>query len=157
MEQAFQDAIPGNQCWGCGPTNPHGLHLKSCWEGDAAVATFRPAPYHMAGPESILNGGIIATIIDCHCVCTAIADAYRQEGRGLESDPAIWYATARLDVTYLKPTPIKPPVTLRATILERKGRKTVVECSLVSEGEERAKAEVIAVRVPEEWRHGVTS
>jgi hypothetical protein len=43
---------------------------------------------------------------------------------------------------------------LRAHILERAGRKTTVVCSLSSAGKERARAEVVAVRVPESWRHG---
>ena len=48
--------------------------------GDEAVSTFTPQPFHMAGPTNVLNGGIIGTVIDCHCICTAFADAYRREG-----------------------------------------------------------------------------
>ena len=69
---AFQDQIPDNFCFGCGADNPDGLHLKSEWEGDIAVARWTPWPSHAAGPKHILNGGIIATLLDCHGVCTAI-------------------------------------------------------------------------------------
>ena len=151
-EVAFQDVIPGNDCWGCGPHNDHGLHLKSWWEGDEAVSVWHPQPWHKAGPPHILNGGIIATVIDCHCVCTAIAAAYRAEDRSPESDPPIWYATASLQVTYRRPTPIAAPVELRARVEEMTERKTRVGCRLLSGGEECARAEVVAVRVPEEWR-----
>src|SRR5689334_17131544 len=116
MEPAFQHLIPGNHCWGCGPHNEHGLHVESRWAGEETVCIWQPAPYHMAGPRHVLNGGIIATIIDCHSVRTAIANHYRLEGRALDSEPGIWCVTAALEVTYLRPTPIAGPVTLRARI-----------------------------------------
>ncbi len=79
--RALQDAIPHNHCWGCGTLNPRGLRIKSYAEGDGTVCRFQPSPEHMAGPTHVVNGGIIAAVIDCHCVCTAIADAYRAAGR----------------------------------------------------------------------------
>jgi acyl-coenzyme A thioesterase PaaI-like protein len=153
-QRAFQDLIPRNHCWGCGPLNEHGLQIKSYWSGDEAICRWRPHPEHMAGPTSVLNGGIIATIVDCHSVCTAIAAAYRAEDRAMDSEPLIWYVTAALEVTYRKPTPTVAPLLLRAKIVETVGRTTVVTCSLRSEGEERATARVVAVRVSEEWGAG---
>jgi acyl-coenzyme A thioesterase PaaI-like protein len=151
-EPTFQDFIPGNHCWGCGPLNEHGLHIKSRWDGDDAVCIWRPSAEHAAGPKHILNGGIIATIIDCHSICFAIAGHYRAQERAMGSDPGIWCVTAALQVTYLRPTPISAPVALRARVKEANGRKTIVTCSLFAEGEERATAEVVAIRVPLEWR-----
>lgn len=150
-QRAFQDLIPRNHCWGCGPDNEHGLHIKSYWAGDETVCVWKPEPWHMAGPTHVVNGGIIATLIDCHSVCTAIADAYRRERRSMESEPLIWYVTARLDITYRQPTPIEAPVELRARVREIDGRKSWVDCSLSSAGEERARGEVLAIRVAAEW------
>lgn len=153
MEQrAFQDDFVGNYCFGCGSLNSDGLHIRSYWSRDEAVCTWRPGHAHMAGPQGILNGGIIATIIDCHSVCTAIADAYRRQGRSLDSEPLIWYATGTLQVTYLRPTPIDAEVTLRARVKESTDRKTVVLCSLWARDEECARGQVVAVRVPPDWR-----
>jgi len=149
---AFQDQIPGNHCWGCGPLNEHGLQIKSYWDGAQSVCRWQPWDWFAAGPEHILNGGIIATIIDCHCVCTAIANHYREEGREMTSEPGIWCVTGGLDVGYLAPTPLDQPLELRAQIEERKGKKTVLTCSLVSDGEERARGRLVAIRVPPEWR-----
>ncbi len=146
--------MAGNLCWGCGADNPRGLHIKSHWAGDEAVCTWQPAAWHAAGPPHVLNGGIIATIIDCHCIGTAIAATYRAEGRAMDSDPPVWCVTASLQVSYLKPTPIDAPVELRARVKERAGRKTIVICSLFSRGEECARGEVVALRVPPEWREG---
>ena len=33
-ELAFQDLIPDNHCYGCGPHNAHGLRIKSYWDVD---------------------------------------------------------------------------------------------------------------------------
>jgi acyl-coenzyme A thioesterase PaaI-like protein len=150
-EQAFQDAFSENYCWGCGEHNAHGLRIKSYWSGDEAICTWQPQPYHTAGPQHILNGGIIAVLMDCHGVCTAVAAAYRAEGRMMTSTPPLYYATASLQVTYLHPTPIAEPVTVRARITSMTEKKTVLTCSLHSGGEECARGELVAVRVPPAW------
>ena len=149
---AFQDQIPDNFCYGCGPGNPVGLRIRSIWAGNEALCVFQPAAYHSAGPRHILNGGIIATLIDCHAVCTAIAHAYRAENRAIGSVPTIWYATASLAVRYLRPAPIDRLVAVRARVVETSPRRTTLECSLLADGVECVRAEVVAVRVPATWR-----
>ena len=150
-QKAFQELIQGNHCWGCGNLNSHGLQIKSYWSGEESVCSWRPQEYHMAGPAHVLNGGIIATLIDCHCICTAIAAAYRAEGREIGTGERIWYATGSLNVSYKRPTPIGEEVTLRAQIKDVIDRKTVLTCSLYAKGEERARGELLAIRVPLEW------
>jgi acyl-coenzyme A thioesterase PaaI-like protein len=149
---AIQDAIPNNHCWGCGTLNPQGLHIKSYREGDGTVCRFQPSPHHAAGPPHVLNGGIIAALIDCHSICTAIADSYRAAGRELGSDPHLWAVTASMKIDYLAPTPIDAPMELRAKVRESKGRKRVIDCTVRSGGRECARAEVVAVEVPPGWR-----
>ena len=143
----IQDHMPRNNCFGCGPTNPDGLRIKSRWAGEETVCVWRPSPFHKAGPDHLLNGGIICTVIDCHSICTAIADAYRREGRPMGADPLIWYVTASLSVSFASPVRINVPLELRARVGEVDGRKTVVGCVLVQQGEVRARGEVLAVRV----------
>jgi acyl-coenzyme A thioesterase PaaI-like protein len=145
---AIQDQIEGNLCFGCGPANPGGLQIKSYYSGSEAVCTFRPRPEHAAGPPHVLNGGILATIIDCHGVCTAIAAAYQAENRHIGSDPPLWYVTGSLTVDYLLPTPIAQPLVLRARVRESQGRKSWVEVEARSSDREVARATVLAVRVP---------
>lgn len=151
---AIQDQLKGNLCFGCGADNPDGLQIKSYWDGESALCTYTPAPFHCAGPRNVLNGGIIATLIDCHCICTALADAYRREGRDIGSDPILWYATGNLTVDYLRPAPIAGPVTLRARAASVTDRKSHVECVMSYDGKETARGSVVAVRVPFNW-HGM--
>ena len=136
-------------CWGCGRNNPKGLYIKSHWEGDEAVAHFTPQAHH-TGHKGVLNGGIIATLMDCHCMGLAMAYAHRAEGRAIGSQPLITYVTASLKVDYLKPTPLTDqPVELRARVANINGRKTAMTCSLIAQGEETARGEVLGIRIVE--------
>ncbi len=136
-------------CWGCGRNNPNGLHIKSYWDGDEAVAHFNPDSY-FTGHKGVLNGGIIATLMDCHCMGLAMAQAHRAEGREIGSQPLITYVTASLKVDYLKPTPLTElPVELRARVEKIEGRKTWMVCRLYAAGVETAKGEVLGVRIAE--------
>ncbi len=150
-ERAFQDDLHGNYCWGCGVANPHGLQIKSYWEGEVAVCSWMPAPQYAAGPRRILNGGIIATLIDCHSICTAVAAAYRKEGRTIGSAPLIWYVTGSLKVVYQQPARLDRTMHLQARVIDETERKTVVSTTLYADETECATGEVIAVRVPPAW------
>ena len=145
----FQKYYPDDvaQCFGCGYLNPAGHHIESRWEGDEAVCTFTPRPEHMAMPGYVY-GGLIASLIDCHGTGTAAAASYRAEDRALDSDPPLRFVTASLHVDYLAPTPLGPPLELRAVAEEIKGRKGVVACTLSAEGKLCARGRVVAVRMP---------
>lgn len=151
-KDAFQDLLPDLCCYGCGPNNDHGLRIKSYWKTPGiSVCTFQPQAFHCAGPPSVVNGGIIATLIDCHCVCTAMAAAYEREGRDVGVGEDIGYVTASLTVRYLRPTPLGPPVRLEAQIRSSTERKTVLACTVTADGMPRAEGEVVAVRVTPSW------
>ncbi len=148
---AFQDQYLDARadCWGCGRNNHHGLHIKSYWQGDNAVAHYRPMA-QQTGHKGILNGGVIATLMDCHCIGLAMAHAHRLENREIGSLPLISYVTATLKVEYLKPTPLNDQaIELRAEVERVEGRKTFVSCSLFAQGVETARGEVLGIRIDE--------
>ena len=142
----FQDFMPGNVCFGCGRDNHFGLQISSYWDGEEAVCLWNSEEKYQGWP-GILNGGIIASLIDCHCMGTAAAAAYRAEERQLGSDPEYRYATGTLNIRYLKPTPNDKKVELRARVTEIKGRKTVLHCAFYAGGQMTAEAEVVGIRV----------
>jgi acyl-coenzyme A thioesterase PaaI-like protein len=149
---AFQDLIPGNHCYGCGPDNPQGLRIKSRWGNEReAHCVFQPAPQHCAGPSRYLNGGIIATLIDCHAVCTAIAWGYRRAGREIGAGEPINFVTGSLSIRYRAPAGIADAVTVEARIGEATERKIVLDCTLTSGGRVCAEAQVTAVKVGNDW------
>jgi acyl-coenzyme A thioesterase PaaI-like protein len=145
--KAMQDYFPdeGAVCFGCGRLNEHGLHVRTYWDGSEGVAQFTPQPYHHGWP-GVLYGGITASLIDCHCMSTAMAALYQAEGRDPGTEPSIACVTASLSVSYLKPTPMGL-VTLRARIKELGARKAIVTCSVYAGEAECSRAEVVAVRV----------
>lgn len=149
---AIQDRMTDNHCYGCGTENPLGMQIKSHWDGETSVCTYMPRPEQCAGPTQYVYGGTIASLIDCHCNCTAMAHQYELEGREIGEGAPIWCVTGRLTVNYLAPTPIDKPVELRATIAESAGKKTVLNCTLYSDGSPTAEGEVISIRVPQSWR-----
>ena len=152
-ERAFQDYYPDNvsQCYGCGRLNEHGLQIQSFWDGPGAeesVCRFRPKPHHTAIP-GFVYGGLLASLVDCHSTGTAMAAAYRAEGREMGSEPALRFLTASLKVDYKRPTPIGGELEIRARAVEVKGRKVVVESRVIAGGEVCATGLVVAVRAPE--------
>lgn len=145
---AFQDLIgPENHCHGCGTGNPNGMYLKSFWDGDEAVASWKPSPHHSAGSPDYVNGGVLASLIDCHCNNLAMAAAYRREERPVGADPKIWCVTAQLKVDYKKPVRIDKEIHLRASVQNTERKKTWVRCQLLQDNRECAVGEVLLIRV----------
>jgi acyl-coenzyme A thioesterase PaaI-like protein len=149
-EKAFQDyyAEEMSHCYGCGRLNQAGLQIKSYWDGEEAVCTYQPKTYHTAVP-GFVYGGLIASLIDCHSTGTAAAASYRAQGRPMDTEPPLRFVTASLKVEYLRPTPLGPPLEVRARVEEVAERKVVVNCSLFANGQECARGRVVAVRMPE--------
>jgi acyl-coenzyme A thioesterase PaaI-like protein len=146
-QKSFQDQGSVSHCHGCGADNERGLQIKSYWDGDEAVATWKAQAHHCGGSKEIVNGGIIASLIDCHSLNLAIAHAYKIEQRPIGSAPHIGYVTGKLSVSYLKPTPIKEPLQLKAHITKTAGRKAWVSCTLSARGQVCATGEVLGIRV----------
>lgn len=146
-EKALQDVWPNATCYGCGPANQHGLHIKSYWMGEEAVCTFHPQPYHNAGFDNVMYGGLVASLCDCHSVWAAIAATYQREGREHGTAPAISYVTGNLNVSFLAPTKLDQPVVLRARIEELGTQKVVIVCDVYSGETKTVEARVVAVRI----------
>ena len=115
---AIQDKLVGNHCYGCGADNPRGMQIKSHWDGETSVCTYSPKPQQCAGPTTILYGGLIASLIDCHSVGTAIAHFYNSEGRGV-GEPA----QRRRDRAGGAPAHATPPGRMRDAALPGRGAK----------------------------------
>jgi len=149
---ALQSIWTQGTCYGCGPANPHGLQLKSYWSvaADEVLCAFSPQPYHNAGFENVMYGGLIACLCDCHSIWTAIAYTYQAEGRQHGEAPSISYVTGQLSVRYLAPTPLDAPVILRARCERIEGRKAHITCGLYAGGNRTVTATVLAVRIAED-------
>lgn len=153
---SFQTAMRNNHCYGCGKDNPGGLRINSNWDpedSNASICEFTPSAHHCAGPPDVVNGGIVASLIDCHAISTATADRFRREDRqiGDEGDQFV-YATGSLKVSYKAPSRLDGKLTVRAVIVTAVARRTELEVSVVdSSGTLTAEGTVTAVQVPAAW------
>ncbi len=104
-------------CFGCGPANPHGLHLHftlSTAEGDGdpqhpiATCHLQLTELHQ-GPPGHIHGGIVATLLD---------EAMSKLNRPL----GLLAMTRHMEVDYLRPAPLHVPLTLIARHLRREGK-----------------------------------
>lgn len=146
--EAVQDAAwPDGTCYGCGPANSDGLQLKSYLseDGDQLVASFDPDERYISGAPNVAYGGLIASLIDCQSMWTAITFAHIEEERSF-TDGLILYVTAELNVEYRDPTPLDQLIELRSYVDGDVGRKARVTCELGPSDETTAVGDVIAVR-----------
>jgi acyl-coenzyme A thioesterase PaaI-like protein len=148
--KAFQDYYSDDfsHCYGCGRLNENGLQIKSHWEGEESVVRFLPREDHISVP-GFVYGGLIASLIDCHGTGTAAAAKYRQEGRSMDTEPALRYVTGTLTVKFLAPTPLGVELEVRGKVIEIKEKKVIVQAKLLADGKVCATGEVVAVRMPE--------
>jgi acyl-coenzyme A thioesterase PaaI-like protein len=142
-----QRLYPELTCFGCGHANPKGLHLNSYPAADGqVVGQFEPWPEHDNG-FGYLNGGIIATVLDCH---SGAAVFHRADQRGELRAPGapLLYVTAGLDVRYLRPCPLGEPLDLRAVIASADEDQVTVEVELFWAAKPRA----AAIALWKRWR-----
>ena len=137
-------------CWGCGPKNDKGLHLKSFPSEDKKTVRAKIIPNEMytGGVPQNLFGGMIAMIFDCHG--TASASYFAHINKGLEFDENTLigrFITARLEVDFKKPTPMNEEIEVIAKLEEISERKAIINMELLAKGEIRAKAKMVAVKV----------
>jgi acyl-coenzyme A thioesterase PaaI-like protein len=138
-----QQLYPDATCFGCGQANPKGLHLASYPEDGYVGAFFQPWPEHDNG-LGYLNGGIIATVLDCHSGAAAFHEA---DVRGWPAAEGLPYpfVTSGLDVRYRRPAPLLEQCELRAYVVTSDEDFMTVEAELLWDGKQRAWAS-------SEWR-----
>jgi len=129
MEQSLQERYaPRNECFGCGPANPKGLHIRSFPQGDEVVCEWQPEKYHEAYP-GMLNGGIIGTLMDCHS--NWAATWHLMNRNHLDSPPCT--VTADYSIKLKRPTPTDRPVRLVARVVESTEDRAIVEAELIAD------------------------
>lgn len=147
--QALQDlAAPEGTCFGCGSKNAQGLQIKSYWDADNIhlLANYQPQA-HFIGWPSLVYGGLLSCLIDCHSNWTAMAYHYRAENRELGASPRIECVTGQLNVRFIKPTPIGVPLLLKARVEGEVKRSTRVLCDVYAGDRLTVQGDCILVRV----------
>ena len=144
-ERSLQETYaPNGRCFGCGPANPRGLHIRSYVADGMVVADWKPEPYHEAF-EGYVNGGIIGVLFDCHSNWAATYGLMKR--KGFSTPPGT--VTAEYCVTHLSPTPITSTLHFVSKVVELSDSKAVVETTLDAAGKVTAKFKGTFVAVRE--------
>ncbi|MFM1916594.1 MAG: hypothetical protein RJB01_109 [Actinomycetota bacterium] len=126
---SIQDQLfPSLTCFGCGPANTQGLQIKSYATPEGVTGIFVPRPEHDNG-LGVLNGGIVATLLDCHGGAAVMWHDFELSG---ERD-RIW-VTAGLDIRYRRPSPLDRECGLRAELLEVEESEMRVRTEVLDDG-----------------------
>lgn len=142
-EKSLQEKYaPHNACFGCGPANQVGLHVRSFPRGDEVIARFEPEKKYEAFP-GVLNGGIIGTLLDCHSNYTAAWFLMQQSGD--TSLPCT--VTAEYKIKLLRPTPSTVPLDLSAKVKSISKDRATIEATLSANGKVCASSEGLFVAV----------
>lgn len=120
---------PEGVCFGCGPANEKGLHIRSFAENGEVVAEWHAQDHHQAFP-GMLNGGIIGALLDCHSNWTAAYFLMKRDG--LKQAPCT--VTAEFHVKLLRPTPTDGPIHLKARVVESSEDRATVDAELIAAG-----------------------
>ncbi len=108
---SLEAAKRGTNCFGCGTSNPQGLHLKFTTNAEALTVSATVQLTHLhEGPPGHIHGGIIATLLD---------EAMSKLNRPLD----VLAMTRNMQVDYLRPAPLNQLLTLTGRHLRREGRK----------------------------------
>ena|SRR5579883_2489029 len=100
-----------NWCFACGPDNPDGMHLRFRIDekNRSAICKFT-LPRRYQGPPGHAHGGIIATILD---EAMGKVNKLRQ----------IVALTKQMEIEYLRPVPLRQPLTVIGHEKRVRGRK----------------------------------
>ena len=137
-------------CWGCGPKNDLGLHLKTypSIDGKSCISRIKLENAYTGGVPSNVFGGMIATIFDCHGTASAAWFAHHKKGLELTETTLIGrFITARLEIDYLSPSPIDDEIVVISTLEELGERKAIISMEMTVATKVRAKAKMVAVAV----------
>ncbi len=142
----LQDRYPEQyaHCFVCGPSNPYGFRLASHWDGTCARATFVPPQWYTGGNPETISGGLSAALLDCHTAAAGAA-AFAERVGLAHDQPLPMLATARLEVDFRAPTPIRTELTLSAAVQEIEGRKIWVTGELTVNGTITAQARALLI------------
>lgn len=145
IEECYQ--APYRCCYGCGPDNAQGWHIKSYVEGELVVASFLPDKELTGGVPSFAYGGMLAALADCHGNAAAAWFYHHSRGYELGGKPLARTVTASLTVNYKKPTPMGVPLRIEGQLLAIEGRKVRVALTIAANGECCCEAEILSIVV----------
>lgn len=127
------------KCFGCAPTNDHGLKMEFYEDGDDVVSIWKPLDY-MQGWVKTLHGGIQCTLMD-EVAGWVITHQLKTPG-----------VTSKLEAKFLKSISTEEPhITIRARIKDQKRTAIFLEAEIYNSVNEKcAQADLLYFAVKQE-------
>lgn len=137
MTQQERDDSPRRQCFGCGDSNPEGLHIDFEIDGWKVSGRFTPRKSHQGFP-GVAHGGIAAAALD-----EAMGWAMYATGA--------WAMTVKMQVKYRRPLTLGEEVIVSAETVRNRGRRLEATARIETlAGELLCEAEGLFLRMPDE-------
>lgn len=117
LEEQRLSGEPDNrfhQCFGCGPSHPTGLHVRTFRTDEGVASPILISRQHEV-PPGAAHGGIVAAYLDEVLAATVL----RVTGR--------LGVTGELTIRYIKPVPTETPIVGRGSLVTDHGRYVDVE------------------------------
>jgi uncharacterized protein (TIGR00369 family) len=129
-------------CFVCGRENPVGLKVR--WENHPEAGEIRgtlTVAEHFNGYPGVVHGGIVAALLDETAGRTVLMDG--------DFDDLM--VTAKLEVSYRRPTPTDTPLLAVGRLVRRGGTRAEAEAEVrLPDGTVTARAKALLARPPEE-------
>ncbi|MDA3040849.1 MAG: PaaI family thioesterase [Actinomycetota bacterium] len=119
------DRVGVGRCFGCGQANEGGLRLKFFQLPDGVVETRHRAASHHCGLDTVVHGGIQATILD-EVMGVAAQLALPTDGSNLAC------VTVEMMLSYRRPVPMDEDVVARGWHVRNEGRDLHVGGAIVA-------------------------
>ena len=125
MESSSKDHLKpfahaaSNRCFGCGASNPTGMHLEFFIAPDNSVVSFPTVSDIFEGHPGCLHGGVIATLLD-----EAMSKAVRTLGHAA--------TTRKMEIDYRRPVPSGVEIRVEGRIVRSEQRTHWVEASILN-------------------------
>ena len=101
------------------------MRIKSFVDEDKIICRWTAKNHHQAFP-GILNGGIIGSVLDCHCNWSAAYALMKNQ----ELDVPPCTVTAQYTINLHKPTPVDKELFISANIIDIEQNKAKVEATM---------------------------
>ena len=135
--------FPDGLCFGCGPANEGGLHLRSFARNGMVVADWESVEVYRSGIP-VVAGGVVGTLLDCHTGAAVLNAVGIRDGHTPYVDGDPW-VTKSYTVNFRRATPLNRKLHVVAEISALDGVTARVVGSITVDGETTATATA-------EWR-----
>ena len=119
------DRAAVGRCFGCGQANEQGLRMRFVRYPDGTVESRHQTEPHHCGVDTVVHGGIQATLLD------EVMGVAAQLGLG-DTESNAPCVTAEMQLAYRRPVLIADEVVARARLTSVDGRDLHVEGAIVS-------------------------